>query len=101
MKSLSSRCAFFLGFIVGSCIVYFFLKQVWFERSFSGHRGAKASWAETGASAREGSDSSRSRDWKVEGAALINLKHPHEKGFLLLMSHRQLVQGCLVNMVFN
>ncbi|KAM3617537.1 uncharacterized protein V6R79_007706 [Siganus canaliculatus] len=34
MKSSSSRWAFFLGFLVGGCVIYFFLRQVWFERSY-------------------------------------------------------------------
>lgn len=97
MKSLSSRCAFLLGFIFGFCTLYFFLRQVWFERSFTAHRGAKTSGAETGTSAREGSGSSK--DWRVEGAALINLRHPHEKGDTLVTL--TIGQGFLVNIVFS
>ncbi|XP_062397294.1 glycoprotein-N-acetylgalactosamine 3-beta-galactosyltransferase 1-A [Sardina pilchardus] len=78
MKSLSSRCAFFLGFIVGSCTLYFFLRQAWFERSFTARQGAQGSGPEIGVAAREGGGSSK--DWKVDGAALVSLGHPHEKG---------------------
>ncbi|KAL2104090.1 hypothetical protein ACEWY4_000958 [Coilia grayii] len=60
MKSHGSRCAFFLGFIVGSCTLYFFLRQVRFERSFARRLGPQG-------------------DWRVKGAALVNLRHTLEK----------------------
>ncbi|XP_023152914.2 glycoprotein-N-acetylgalactosamine 3-beta-galactosyltransferase 1-A isoform X2 [Amphiprion ocellaris] len=34
MKGGSSRWVFLLGFLAGACSVYFFLHQVWFERSY-------------------------------------------------------------------
>ncbi|XP_069043457.1 glycoprotein-N-acetylgalactosamine 3-beta-galactosyltransferase 1-B-like [Lepisosteus oculatus] len=72
MPALSSRCAFYLGFLVGSCMLYFFLRQVWFEKSYVPQTdGLGLALVAEGT----GSDS-----WKVEGSALINLKHPHLQG---------------------
>lgn len=65
MKSSSSRWAFCLGFLVGACSIYFFLHQVWFERSY-----VVLSEAQEKASTTPGS-------WRKEGGALINLLHPH------------------------
>ncbi|XP_035512882.1 glycoprotein-N-acetylgalactosamine 3-beta-galactosyltransferase 1-A [Morone saxatilis] len=68
MKSSTSRWAFSLGFLVGACSIYFFLRQVWFERSYP-----VLSEAQEKATAVEEVPTS----WKKEGAALINLLHPH------------------------
>ncbi|KAJ8369915.1 hypothetical protein SKAU_G00099430 [Synaphobranchus kaupii] len=70
MKALSSKCAFYLGFLVGTCSLYFFLRQVWFERSLALALDVSATSEEdvTG------------QNWKVEGSALINLNHPHQTG---------------------
>nr|XP_046253444.1 glycoprotein-N-acetylgalactosamine 3-beta-galactosyltransferase 1-A [Scatophagus argus] len=68
MKSSSSRCAFFLGFLVGACSIYFFLRQVWFERSYPVLSEAQEKATAVGESPTS---------WKKEGAALINLLHPH------------------------
>ncbi|XP_036389030.1 glycoprotein-N-acetylgalactosamine 3-beta-galactosyltransferase 1-A [Megalops cyprinoides] len=73
MKGLSSRCAFFLGFLVGTCTLYFFLRQVWFERSF-------ALPADGGSSGVASGQDVDGKNWKVEGSALINLNHPHLTG---------------------
>ncbi|KAI1892237.1 hypothetical protein AGOR_G00131290 [Albula goreensis] len=70
MKALSSRCAFYLGFLVGTCTLYFFLRQVWFERSFTQSPDNAVALEEN----RDG------KNWKVEGSALINLNHPHLTG---------------------
>ncbi|KAG9340261.1 hypothetical protein JZ751_021704 [Albula glossodonta] len=70
MKALSSRCAFYLGFLVGTCTLYFFLRQVWFERSFTQSPDGTVALEEN----RDG------KNWKVEGSALINLNHPHLTG---------------------
>lgn len=68
MKSSGSRWAFSLGFLVGACCIYFFLRQVWFERSYpvlsEAQEKATAAWE-------------RPTSWKKEGSALINLLHPH------------------------
>ncbi|XP_030623557.1 glycoprotein-N-acetylgalactosamine 3-beta-galactosyltransferase 1-A [Chanos chanos] len=75
MKGLSSRWAFYLGFLVGACALYFFLRQVWFERSFVRWNDARGGVAESK------TDHIRQKpNWKVEGAALINLNHPHQEG---------------------
>ncbi|XP_070825562.1 glycoprotein-N-acetylgalactosamine 3-beta-galactosyltransferase 1-A [Chaetodon trifascialis] len=68
MKSSSSRWAFSLGFLVGVVSIYFFLRQVWFERSYP-------VLSETQEKATAVGESPTS--WKKEGAALINLLHPH------------------------
>lgn len=66
MKALGSRCTFSLGFLVGVCSFYFFLHQVWFERSYP--------------VLTETQEKARSTDWKKDGAALLNLLHPHHSG---------------------
>ena len=71
MKGSSSRWAFSLGFLVGACSVYFFLRQVWFERSYPVLSEAQ----EKGTAASE-----RPTSWRKEGGALINLLHPHHAG---------------------
>ncbi|NP_001070842.1 glycoprotein-N-acetylgalactosamine 3-beta-galactosyltransferase 1-A [Danio rerio] len=76
MKAGSSRCAFSLGFLVGSCSLYVFLRQVWFEESFS--------WQSNGRSSPSPpishEQNSSNLTWRVEGSALINLKHPNQPG---------------------
>ncbi|XP_062314527.1 glycoprotein-N-acetylgalactosamine 3-beta-galactosyltransferase 1-A [Osmerus eperlanus] len=72
MKGLSSRCAFCLGFLVGTLSLHFFLRQVWFERSFPVLAELQESPAAT--VERQASGSHR---WRKEGAALVNLHHPH------------------------
>ncbi|XP_034732933.1 glycoprotein-N-acetylgalactosamine 3-beta-galactosyltransferase 1-A [Etheostoma cragini] len=68
MKGSSSRWALSLGFLVGACSTYFFLRQVWFERSYSGLSEAQE---------RATAVLERPTSWRKEGAALINLLHPH------------------------
>lgn len=68
MKISSSRWAFILGFLVGACSIYFFLRQVWFERSYPVLSEAQEKAAAVG--------TSPTTSWKKEGAALISLLHP-------------------------
>ncbi|MEQ2292376.1 Glycoprotein-N-acetylgalactosamine 3-beta-galactosyltransferase 1-A [Ameca splendens] len=68
MKVPSSRWAFLVGFLVGSCSMYFFLRQVWFEQSYPVLSEAQVTAAAAG---------ERPTSWRKEGAALINLLHPH------------------------
>ncbi|XP_041656406.1 glycoprotein-N-acetylgalactosamine 3-beta-galactosyltransferase 1-A isoform X1 [Cheilinus undulatus] len=68
MKSFGSRWAFTLGFLVGACSVFFFLRQVRFERSYPVLSGAQEKASTTPSS------------WRKEGGALINLLHPHHAG---------------------
>ncbi|XP_071759376.2 glycoprotein-N-acetylgalactosamine 3-beta-galactosyltransferase 1-A [Centroberyx gerrardi] len=75
MKGTSSRWAFSLGFLVGACSIYFFLHQVWFERSYP-----VLSEAQEKAAAVGERPSSENTSWRKEGAALINLLHPHHTG---------------------
>ncbi|TRY66495.1 hypothetical protein DNTS_005383 [Danionella cerebrum] len=75
MKAGHSKCAFSLGFLAGTCTVYIFLRQVWFEESFSWQRGAKSSLAPL----RE-EQSADNQTWRVQGSTLINLRHPHQPG---------------------
>ncbi|XP_037336647.2 glycoprotein-N-acetylgalactosamine 3-beta-galactosyltransferase 1-A [Pungitius pungitius] len=70
MKGHGSRWAFSLGFLVGACSIYFFLRQVWFERSYPVLSGAQE---------RATAVSERPISWRQEGAALINLLHPHNE----------------------
>ncbi|KAK2851380.1 hypothetical protein Q5P01_007656 [Channa striata] len=70
MKGPSSRWAFSLGFVVGACSIYFFLHQIWFERSYP----VLSESQEKGTTVGEGPTSRR------KGAALINLLHPHNTG---------------------
>lgn len=73
MKSSSSRWAFSLGFLVGAFSIYFFLRQVWFERSYPVLTEAQEKATVAGESPT---------NWKKEGAALVNLLHPHHAGDL-------------------
>lgn len=68
MKGFSSRLGFSLGFILGACSTYFFLHQVWFERSYPVLSGAQ----EKVTAVRE-----RPTSWRKEGAAVKNLHLPH------------------------
>eukprot|EP00064_Thunnus_orientalis_P000815 superscaffoldBa00000048_g816 len=68
MKGPSSRWAFSLGFLVGACSIYFFLRQVWYERSYPVLSEAQEKATVVG---------ERPTSWRKEGAALINLLHPH------------------------
>ncbi|XP_026223560.1 glycoprotein-N-acetylgalactosamine 3-beta-galactosyltransferase 1-A [Anabas testudineus] len=71
MKGPSSRWAFCLGFLVGAGSLYFFLCQVWFERSFPVLSEAQE---------KESAAGERPTSWRKEGSALINLLHPHHTG---------------------
>ncbi|KAK7129020.1 hypothetical protein R3I94_017292 [Phoxinus phoxinus] len=75
MKAGNSKCAFSLGFLVGSCTLYVFLRQVWFEESFSWQHDGKSDL-----SPLEPEQNTPNLTWRVEGSALINLKHPHQPG---------------------
>ncbi|XP_043080009.1 glycoprotein-N-acetylgalactosamine 3-beta-galactosyltransferase 1-A [Puntigrus tetrazona] len=75
MKAGNSRCAFSLGFLVGSCTLYVFLRQVWFEESFSWARDGKSNPAPL-----EAEQNTPNLTWRVEGSATINLKHLHQPG---------------------
>ncbi|KAM4572024.1 glycoprotein-N-acetylgalactosamine 3-beta-galactosyltransferase 1-A [Fundulus diaphanus] len=68
MKVPSSSWAFLLGVLVGTGSMYFFLRQVWFERSYPVLSEAQEATTVPG----EGPTS-----WRKEGGALINLLHPH------------------------
>lgn len=71
MKNSTSRWAFCLGFLAGALGVYFFLSQVWFERSYPVLSEAQEKAAVVGES---------TTSWRKEGAAFINLLHPHHAG---------------------
>ncbi|XP_067093511.1 glycoprotein-N-acetylgalactosamine 3-beta-galactosyltransferase 1-B [Osmerus mordax] len=76
MKALSSRCSFYLGFLVGTCTLYVFLRQVWFEKSF---QTRQPDGLEKIAGEQHALDEER-KNWKKERSALFNLNHPHHKG---------------------
>ncbi|KAM4609623.1 glycoprotein-N-acetylgalactosamine 3-beta-galactosyltransferase 1-A isoform 1-T2 [Polymixia lowei] len=75
MKGPSSRWAFSLGFLVGTCSIYFFLRQVWFERSYPVLSEAQENAAAVGETA-----AIKGTNWRKEGAALIYLLHPYRTG---------------------
>ncbi|KAI5612181.1 glycoprotein-N-acetylgalactosamine 3-beta-galactosyltransferase 1-A [Silurus asotus] len=66
MKAVSARPAFALGFLVGCCTIYFFLKEARYSKRSSQWHGAQ-----------QGKQSSNNVSWKVELPAVINLNHPH------------------------
>ncbi|XP_034028284.1 glycoprotein-N-acetylgalactosamine 3-beta-galactosyltransferase 1-A-like [Thalassophryne amazonica] len=68
MKGCGSRGTFAVGFIVGACSMYVFLHQVWFEKNYpmSETHDTPTGMAPT--------------SWRKDGAALINLLHPHHAG---------------------
>lgn len=76
MKNLGSRCSFYLGFLVGTCTLYVFLQQVWFETSFQTRQpdGLEPIVGEHHEMVEE------RKNWKKERSALFNLNHPHLKG---------------------
>ncbi|XP_062247263.1 glycoprotein-N-acetylgalactosamine 3-beta-galactosyltransferase 1-A [Platichthys flesus] len=67
MKGPSSRWAFSLGFLVGACSFYFFLHQVWFERSYPVLSEAQEKGTTVGETPTT---------WRKEGATLFGLLHP-------------------------
>ncbi|XP_051516305.1 glycoprotein-N-acetylgalactosamine 3-beta-galactosyltransferase 1-A [Myxocyprinus asiaticus] len=73
MKGGNSRCAFSLGFVVGSCTLYVFLRQVWFEESFTWQHDGKSNLTPLGPE-----QNTHNLTWRVEGSALINLRQPHQ-----------------------
>ncbi|XP_028661681.1 glycoprotein-N-acetylgalactosamine 3-beta-galactosyltransferase 1-B-like isoform X2 [Erpetoichthys calabaricus] len=73
MAMKSSRGTFYLGFIVGTCTLYFFLMQVPLNKNLH-----KLSLLVT--SKNKLKVENESLNWKVGGPALINLEHPHLKG---------------------
>ncbi|MED6239587.1 Glycoprotein-N-acetylgalactosamine 3-beta-galactosyltransferase 1-B [Ataeniobius toweri] len=73
MKPLGSRFSFYVGFVVGTVLLYVILRPVWFEGiQLAGNYG-------------ELSDRQQQLDkdkgiWKKERSALFNLDHPHHTG---------------------
>ncbi|KAK6308438.1 hypothetical protein J4Q44_G00217090 [Coregonus suidteri] len=79
MKGLSgSRCCFYMGFLVGTLSLYF-LRQVWFEMSMEPLVLGEGQDSSVAALAKE-RQARDSNNWRVEGAALINLNHLHHTG---------------------
>ncbi|XP_034538741.1 glycoprotein-N-acetylgalactosamine 3-beta-galactosyltransferase 1-B [Notolabrus celidotus] len=74
MKTLGPRFSFCAGFVVGTLTLYVFLRQVWFERSWS---TLQATSLEN--NAPQGIEE-ESTIWKKERSALFNLMHPHHSG---------------------
>ncbi|KAF6724676.1 Glycoprotein-N-acetylgalactosamine 3-beta-galactosyltransferase 1-A [Oryzias melastigma] len=71
MMGTISRWTFLLGFLVGACCMFFFLRQVWFERSYPVLSEAQERATTVGETPTS---------WRKEGASLINLLHPHRAG---------------------
>lgn len=79
MKALASRFSFYAGFLVGTFTLYVFLRQVWFEKSFSAHHPNGLDKPVDDLHEIE----EERKVWKKERSALFNLKHPHHKGTLV------------------
>lgn len=77
MKSLVPRSSsFYVGFLVGTCTLYVFLRQAWFAKNFSPqHPDGLAERAEEIKLLEE-----EQKNWKKERSALFNLNHPHHTG---------------------
>lgn len=75
MKVLGSRFSFFVGFVVGTVMLYIFLRQVWFEKSFLSFGSSLQHLREYRQQLEEDE-----KVWKKERSALFNLKHPHHTG---------------------
>lgn len=73
MKAMGPRLPFFAGFVVGTLTLYVFLRQVWFETSFSAGRSGVLNKHQ----AVEGDED---KMWKKDRSALFNLNHPHHQG---------------------
>ncbi|XP_076012733.1 glycoprotein-N-acetylgalactosamine 3-beta-galactosyltransferase 1-B [Genypterus blacodes] len=76
MKALAFRFSFYAGFLVGTCTLYVFLRQMWFERSHSGHQNNIPDQLHDHGHLT-GDDRMM---WKKERSALFSLNHPHHKG---------------------
>ena len=78
MKALASKFSFYVGFLVGGITLYVFLRQVWFERSFSPHLSSGSGLDVSALGQHELEEDGK--NWKKERSALFNLNHPHHKG---------------------
>ncbi|XP_071391373.1 glycoprotein-N-acetylgalactosamine 3-beta-galactosyltransferase 1-B isoform X2 [Centroberyx affinis] len=76
MKALGSRFSFYAGFLVGTFTLYVFLRQVWFEKSFSARH---PSGLDKPLNDQHELEEER-KVWKKERSALFNLNHPHHTG---------------------
>uniref|UniRef100_A0A8C4SH41 N-acetylgalactosaminide beta-1,3-galactosyltransferase n=2 Tax=Erpetoichthys calabaricus TaxID=27687 RepID=A0A8C4SH41_ERPCA len=74
MAMMSSRRSFFLGFMVGTCTLYFFLTQVPLNKNFFHKMNLPVT------SKNKAVVENENLNWRVDGPALINLEHPHLKG---------------------
>lgn len=74
MKALGARSAFYVGFLVGTCSLYLFLRQVSFTENLASH--GQGSHAKTVEEMIE----EEGKNWKKERSALFNLNHPHHTG---------------------
>ncbi|XP_023681414.1 glycoprotein-N-acetylgalactosamine 3-beta-galactosyltransferase 1-B-like [Paramormyrops kingsleyae] len=75
MKVVSSRCSFYLGFLVGTCMLYFLLHQAGFNKTLPKLSDGLGTTAK--ALPKQGTEH---KDWRVEGSALINQNHAHHSG---------------------
>ncbi|KAM4613169.1 glycoprotein-N-acetylgalactosamine 3-beta-galactosyltransferase 1-B [Polymixia lowei] len=76
MKALGSKFSFYAGFLVGTFTLYVFLRQVWFQKSFSAYQ---SNVFDKAVDYKQELEEER-KIWKKERSALFNLKHPHHKG---------------------
>ncbi|XP_035243354.1 glycoprotein-N-acetylgalactosamine 3-beta-galactosyltransferase 1-B [Anguilla anguilla] len=63
MKCLGSRLAFYVGFLVGTCTLYLFLKQMWLGKA-AGRRSING----------------ETHTWKAEDLEHLNVRHDHVTG---------------------
>ncbi|XP_026162705.1 glycoprotein-N-acetylgalactosamine 3-beta-galactosyltransferase 1-B [Mastacembelus armatus] len=77
MKALGSRLSFCVGFVVGILTLYVFLRQMWFERSWSVRQGSSLDKLHD---SQKTQLEDEKEIWKKERSVLFNLKHPHLTG---------------------
>nr|XP_055068928.1 glycoprotein-N-acetylgalactosamine 3-beta-galactosyltransferase 1-B [Misgurnus anguillicaudatus] len=71
MKALGARSAFYVGFFVGTCSLYLFLRQV----GYTLNQGSTVPEADLKSLKKLIDD--ENKNWKKERLALFNLNHPH------------------------
>ncbi|XP_013864569.1 glycoprotein-N-acetylgalactosamine 3-beta-galactosyltransferase 1-B [Austrofundulus limnaeus] len=69
MKALGSKFSFYAGFVVGTFMLYVFLRQIWFESA-----------AQQSLVKHHDPQQLEEEEWKKDRSALFRLKHPHHIG---------------------
>ncbi|XP_074532959.1 glycoprotein-N-acetylgalactosamine 3-beta-galactosyltransferase 1-B [Halichoeres trimaculatus] len=76
MKTLGPRFSFYAGFVLGTVSLYVFMRQVWFENTWSTLQATSLSQINRYPNGLD----EESRIWKKERSALFNMMHPHHTG---------------------